>query len=56
MAKPAASSAALLMRKPEDKRSKDWASEAFELVRLFCAFNEPMFVFKTNDIDELLKV
>ena len=43
MARPAASSFALLILKPEDKRSKEVLSELCELFRLRCADNEAMF-------------
>jgi hypothetical protein len=54
MARPAASSAALLMRKPDDSRVKDWVSRACEPDRLFCAIVESILVFRVNDIEKLL--
>jgi hypothetical protein len=50
MARPAASSLALLMRKPEDRRCMDVASEAWVIDMLRCALNELMFVLMMEDI------
>jgi hypothetical protein len=54
MAKPAASSLALLMRKPEDRRCMDVANEAWFIDRLRCALSELMFVLITEVILKLL--
>ena len=50
IAKPAASSFALLIRKPEDKRCMEVDSEDCELVRLRCAVNELMLVLMVEAI------
>ena len=50
IARPAASSAALLMRKPEDRRCNDVDNDDFEAVRLRCAFSESIFVLSVSDI------
>src|ERR1700728_2927973 len=50
IARPAASSAALLMRRPDDKRVRDWDNKACEPPRLFCAVSESMLVFSVNAI------
>ena len=47
MAKPAASSFALLMRKPEESLSKDVDSAFCDEFRLRCAFKDAMFVLMT---------
>ena len=44
MARPAASSFALLMRKPVERRCKEVASEDWDVVRLRCAFSDEMLV------------
>ena len=44
IARPAASSLALLTRRPEDRRCMDVASEFCEVVRLRCAFSETTLV------------
>ena len=53
MAKPAASSLALLMRRPLDRRCMEVDNEAWLCMRLRCAVNELMFVLIT-DIWKLL--
>ncbi len=53
IARPAASSAALLMRRPEDRRVSDCVSSDCEPVRLFCATIESMLVLRTSDITVL---
>ena len=51
IARPAASSAALLMRKPEDRRCKDCRQRRLaKPVRLFCAFSESILVLSVSDI------
>jgi hypothetical protein len=40
------------MRRPEDKRVKDWDNKACEPDRLFCAVSESMLVFKVNAMFE----
>ena len=47
MARPAASSLAVLMRRPEERRCSDVASADCELLRLRCAFNDEMLVLIT---------
>src|SRR4029079_16044778 len=44
MARPAASSLAELMRRPEDRRCMDVESEPCDVSRLRCALSEAMFV------------
>jgi len=44
MARPAASSLALLMRRPEDRRCSYVVSEACEVLRLRCEFRDEMLV------------
>src|SRR5690606_25677296 len=44
MARPAASSLALLMRRPEDRRCSEVAKEPCDLFRLRCAFSEDRLV------------
>src|SRR3984893_16305124 len=56
IARPAASSAALLMRKPEDKRCNACDNVAFELVKLRCALSESILVLSVNGTIDLLKV
>ncbi len=53
IARPAASSAALLMRRPEDRRVNDCDSSDCEPFRLFCATIESMLVLRTSDITVL---
>ena len=48
IAKPAESSFALLMRKPEDKRCNDVLSADWEVVKLRCAFNDAILVLTTE--------
>src|SRR5476651_1605368 len=50
IAKPAASSAALLMRRPEDRRCKDFDNDDCEVVKFRCALSESIFVFSVSDI------
>src|SRR5450631_2726063 len=50
IARPAASSAALLIFKPEDKRCSAWDNVDLDAVRLRCAFSESMFVFNVKGI------
>ncbi len=50
IARPAASSAALLMRRPDDKRVRDCDRRLWEVPRLFCAMTESIFVFRTSDM------
>jgi hypothetical protein len=50
MPRPAASSLALLMRKPEDRRCMEVASEAWVIAMFRWAFNELMFVLMMEDI------
>ena len=47
MARPAASSLALLMRRPEDSRCSAWDSELCEVERLRCAVSEETLVLIT---------
>src|SRR3989338_264894 len=54
MARPAASSRALLMRKPEDKRCKDVCKALCDLFRLRCAFSDSMLVLMIAGILILL--
>jgi hypothetical protein len=56
IARPAASSAALLMRKPDDKRCNACDNDAFDVVKLRCALSESTLVFSVNAIFDLLKV
>src|SRR6202008_1005519 len=53
IARPAASSAALLMRRPEDRRVSDCDSSDWEPFRLFSATIELMLVLRTSDITVL---
>ncbi len=55
IARPAASSFALLMRRPEDRRCRDVARLLCEDVKLRCAFSEAMLVLIVKDIVDLLK-
>ncbi|MNF04259.1 hypothetical protein D3C80_2037360 [compost metagenome] len=48
MAWPAASSLALLMRRPEDRRSMAVVRELLELVRFFWAITEVTLVLMTD--------
>jgi hypothetical protein len=48
--KPAASSLALLTRKPEDKRAIETAKEFWVADRLRCALIEEILVLMTDDI------
>jgi hypothetical protein len=48
IARPAASSLALLMRRPEDRRCIEVASEACDLARLRCALSELTLVLMTD--------
>ncbi len=50
IAMPAASSLALLMRKPEDRRCSEVVSAACDLVRLFCELSDAMLVLIIEDI------
>ena len=43
IAKPAASSLALLIRKPDDRRVKEVFSDDCDVFKLRCAFNEAIF-------------
>jgi hypothetical protein len=54
MARPAASSLALLTRKPEDKRCNEVANELSFADALRCAFNDAMLVLIVIPILELL--
>src|SRR5882757_2691813 len=56
IARPAASSAALLMRKPDDKRCNACDNDAFEVVKLRCALSESILVLSVNAMFHLLKV
>src|SRR5471032_924652 len=47
IARPAASSLSLLMRKPEDRRCREVDSEACDVVRLRCEFSDAIFVLMT---------
>jgi hypothetical protein len=47
MDRPAASSLALLMRRPEDKRCRDVARDDWDVLRLRCAFSDAMLVLIT---------
>src|ERR1700739_1625161 len=44
MARPAASSLALLIRRPDDRRCSEVCSEACDVFRLRCAFSEAILV------------
>src|SRR4051794_21587180 len=44
MARPAASSLALLIRRPDDRRCREVANEPWDTFRLRCAFNEAILV------------
>src|SRR5690606_23244650 len=50
IARPAASSFALLMRRPEDRRCSEVASALLEVVRLRWAFSDITFVLMTSAI------
>jgi hypothetical protein len=50
IARPAASSFALLMRKPEDRRCMEVDNDDCELVKLRCAVNELMLVLMVEAI------
>ncbi len=50
MARPAASSFALLMRRPEDRRCSAMASALPDVCRFFCASSDIMFVLMTSDM------
>ena len=52
IARPAASSAALLMRKPDDRRCNACDSPACDEVRLLCALSESMLVLRVNAMFE----
>ena len=52
IARPAASSFALLMRRPEDRRCSDVASWLPEVVRLRWAFSDITFVLMTSAITD----
>src|SRR5690606_34964427 len=54
MARPAASSLALLMRMPEDRRCRLVARSAPDAVRLRCALSDITLVLMTEDIVFLL--
>src|SRR6202035_1826274 len=56
IARPAASSAALLILRPEDKRCSACDNDDLEAVRLRCAFSESMLVFKVKGIVKAPKV
>jgi len=53
MARPAASSFALLMRKPDDRRCRDVANDCCEVVKLRCALSEATLVLMTSDMDTI---
>jgi hypothetical protein len=55
MARPAASSLALLMRRPDDRRCMDVASEPADWARLRCALSEGMLVLMVEAILMLLR-
>jgi len=50
MARPAASSLALLMRKPEDRRCMEVDNEDWDIDKLRCAVNELMLVLMVEAI------
>jgi hypothetical protein len=50
IARPAASSAARLIRRPDDSFSIDFDSAADVLTRLRCALNASTFVFTRRDM------
>jgi hypothetical protein len=52
-ANPAASSADLLIRKPDDNLSKDWLSEPLCSLRRLCATKESTFVLTLNPMTKL---
>src|SRR4051794_28772822 len=54
MARPAASSAARLMRRPDDSFSIDFDRPVAVAERLRCALNASTFVFTRRDIEILL--
>src|SRR5258705_13368776 len=54
IARPAASSYALLMRRPDDSRSRAELSCPVDRERCRCAFSAARLVFTTNDIDSIL--
>jgi hypothetical protein len=56
IAKPAASSLALLIRKPDDKRCMEVPKEACDILRLRCAVKEAMLVLMVEAIVKLLKI
>ena len=55
MAKPAASSLALLMRKPDDRRCIDVVKEAWDIDKLRCAVSDWILVLIVEAIAKLLK-
>jgi hypothetical protein len=50
MARPAASSLALLMRKPDESRCMDVCSDACDMVRLRCAVSDAILVLMVEAI------
>src|SRR4051812_9628856 len=54
IARPAASSFALLIRKPEERRCNEVASWLPDVVRLRCAFSDITFVLMTSAMKMLL--
>jgi len=55
MARPAASSLALLMRRPEDRRWIDVLSDVWLVPRLRCAVSDATLVLMVEAITNLLK-
>ena len=54
IARPAASSFALLMRRPVERRCSEVCNEACEVFRLRCALSELALVLMTDDMKYLL--
>jgi len=50
MARPAASSLALLMRRPEERRCSDVARPVCDMLRLRCALSDAMLVLMIEGI------